>query len=163
MPEKIISDQGSNFKAYNNELQIISGEITKNRFLSDKGVNWTFCPIGDPHFNGYCERHLGILKTIMKKSVKNRLLTLDQLITVSSYAQAVFNERPLCVLDNSDSNFVPITPNTLVFGRNLRQFVHGAANSDKDDPDLQINKKTCSIMHKKTAQHFSSSSQNLDL
>ena len=149
VPEKIISDQGSNFKAYNNELQIISGEITKNRFLSDKGVTWTFCPIGDPHFNGYCERHLGILKTIMKKSVKNRLLTLDQLITVSSYAQAVFNERPLCVLDNSDTNFVPITPNTLVFGRNLRQFVHGAANSDKDDPDFQINKKTCSIMHKK--------------
>ena len=67
VPNKIISDQGSSFKAFNNELKIISGEITKNRFLSDKGVSWVFCPIGDPHFNGYCERHLGILKSIMKK------------------------------------------------------------------------------------------------
>ena len=149
VPEKIISDQGSNFRAFNNELKIISGEITKNKFLADKGVSWVFCPIGDPHFNGYCERHLGILKSIMKKSVKNRLLTLDQLMTVSSYAQAIFNERPLCVLDNNDCNIVPLTPNTLVYGRNLRQFVHGSGSSDEGDPDYQITKKSCTIMHKK--------------
>ena len=149
VPEKIISDQGSNFKAYNNELKLISGEITKNKFLADKGVSWVFCPIGDPHFNGYCERHLGILKSIMKKSVKNRLLTLDQLMTVAAYAQAVFNERPLCILDNGDANFVPLTPNSLVFGRNLRQFVHGSGDSDEGDPNFVITKKSCEVMHKK--------------
>ena len=149
VPEKIVSDQGSNFKAFNNELKVISGEITKYKFLSDKGVSWVFCPIGDPHFNGYCERHLGILKSIMKKSVKNRLLTLDQLMTVASYAQAVFNERPLCVMDNNDINFVPLTPNTLVYGRNLRQFAHGSYRGDEGDPDYSITKESCVIMHKK--------------
>ena len=85
----------------------------------------------------------------MKKAVKNRLLTLDQLITVASYAQALFNERPLCVLDGSDPEFVPITPNTLVFGRNLRLFAHGAGSSDEYDPDFQVSAKSLSVMHKK--------------
>ena len=77
------------------------------------------------------------------------LLTLDQLITVSSYAQAVFNERPLCVVDNSDENIVPLTPNSLVYGRNLPQFVHNSGNSDEADPNYEITKKSCTIMHNK--------------
>ena len=85
----------------------------------------------------------------MKKSVRNRLLTLDQLMTVSSYATAIFNKRPLCVLDNNDPNIVPLTPNSLVYGRNLRQFVHSSDSSDENDPDYEITKRSCTIMHKK--------------
>ena len=148
VPDKIISDHGSNFKAYDNQLKLINA-TKENSFLVDKEIEWVFCPIGDPHFNGFCERHLGILKSIMRKAVKNRLLTLDQLITVGSYAQAVFNERPLCVLDNSDPNIVPLTPNSLVYGRNLPQFVHGSGSSDEADPDYGITKKSCTVMHNK--------------
>ena len=142
MPVKVISDHGSNFTAYNKELHIISREIKSNKFLAEQGIQWVFTPISDPHFNGHVERHLGILKTIMKKSVKIKLLTLDQLLTVASYAQAIFNERPLCALDNSDVNFVPITPNTLVFGRNLRQFVHESGDSDAADPEFILSHKS---------------------
>merc|ERR1712033_70142 len=75
-------------------------------------------------------------------------LTLDQLMTVSSYASAIFNERPLCVLDN-DPNVIALTPNFLVYGRNLRQFVRGSDSSDEVDPDYEISKKSCTVMHKK--------------
>ena len=149
VPKTVISDQGSNFKGYNQELKQISEEITKNRFLLDKGVTWLFTPINDPHFNGYCERHLGILKQIMKKSVRNRLLTLDQLITVACYAEGLFNERPLSILEGSDPEVVPITPNTLVFGRNLRQFAHGIADGDQGDPDYIPSRRSYNVMHKK--------------
>ena len=149
VPERILSDQGSNFKAYSNDLNTASREITINRYLVGKKITWEFLPIGDPHFNGYCERSLGILKSIMKKSVKNKLLTLDQLMTVASYAQAVFNERPLCVMDNGDPNVVPLTPNSLVYGRNLRQFVHGSEDSGEIDPEFLVSSKRCEVMHKK--------------
>ena len=111
-------------------------------------MTWLFTPINDPHFNGYCERHLGILKQIMKKSVRNRLLTLDQLITVACYAEGLFNERPLSILEGSDPEVVPITPNTLVFGRNLRQFAHGIADGDQGDPDYIPSRKSYNVMHK---------------
>ena len=116
--------------------------------LSDKGISWKYTPIGDPHFNGYCERHLGILKSIMKKAVKNRLLTLDQLHTVACYAESLFNERPLCVLDANDPSFVPITPNTLVYGQSLRHFAHRNGD-DSVDPDFRISAKSCEVMQKK--------------
>ena len=160
VPEKILSDHGSNFVAFNNELQLTSREITKNRFLVDKKISWEFLPIGDPHFNGYCERALGILKSIMKKAVKNKLLTLDQLMTVSSYAQAVFNERPLCVMDNGDPNVVPLTPNSLTLGRNLRQFAHSVPESDGADPDFPLPGAKCSAMSKKLRDTLASVQKN---
>ena len=117
--------------------------------MLDKGISWVWTPIGDPHFNGYCERHLGILKQIMSKSVKNRLLTLDQLVTIACYAEGLFNERPLSIMDAGDPECVPITPNTLVFGRNLRQFAHGVTNGDQGDPDYSPSNKSVAVMHKK--------------
>ena len=126
-----------------------SRNITSNKYLAENGIQWVFTPIGDAHFNGYAERHLGILKSIMRKSVKVKLLTLDQLLTVACYAQAIFNERPLCVLDNSDVDFVPLTPNTLVFGRNMRQFVHMPSDSEEADPEFVLSHKSCIVQHKK--------------
>ena len=146
--------------AFNNELQLTSGEITKNRFLVDKKISWEFLPIGYPHFNGYCERALGILKSIMKKAVKNKLLTLDQLMTVSSYAQAVFNERPLCVMDNGDPNVIPLTPNSLTLGRNLRQFAHSVTDSDDADPDFSLSSAKCISMNKKLRDTLASVHKN---
>ena len=149
IPSLVISDQGSNFKGYYNELTKISNDSVVKNFLSDKGISWKYTPIGDPHFNGLCERALGILKNIMKKAVKNRLLTLDQLHTVACYAESLFNERPLGVLDANDPNFVPVTPNTLVYGRSLRHFSHSNGNTDAGDPDFEISVKSCEVMQKR--------------
>ena len=30
------------------------------------GINWKWIPIEAPHFNGYCEGYLGMLKTFME-------------------------------------------------------------------------------------------------
>ena len=149
VPSQIVSDQGSNFKGYHAELIKISKELTVNKFVSTIGISWKWTPIGDPHFNGYCERHLGILKSIMKKAVKNRLLTLDQLHTVACYAETLFNERPLYISDANDPDCVPITPNYLVYGRSLRHFAHGNGDSDPGDPEFRMSTKSCEVMHKK--------------
>ena len=148
VPSMVISDHGSNFQGYQKELPSLNNKVVQN-FLEAKGISWRNTPMGDPHFNGYCERHLGILKSIMKKAIKNRLLTLDQLHTVACYAEGLFNERPLSVLDANDPNFVPITPNTLVYGRSLRHFDHSREDNDAKDPEFSLNTKSCEVMQKK--------------
>ena len=70
-------------------------------------------------------------------------------MTVTSYAQAIFNERPLCVVENGDANMVPLTPNSLTLGRNLKQFVHGPLDSDEADPDLSLPNAKCVTLHKR--------------
>ena len=149
VPEKLLSDHGSNFMAFSKELNMNPGEISLNRYLVNKKICWEFLPIGDPHFNGYCERALGVLKSIMRKGVGKKLLTLDQLMTVASYAQAVFNERPLCVMEGGDANIVPLTPNSIILGRNLRQFVHNESDCHETDQDFVPTSKKCFEMNKK--------------
>ena len=149
VPEKLLSDHGSNFMAFSKELQMNPGEISLSRYLVEKKISWEFLPIGDPHFNGYCERALGILKSVMKKAVAKKLLTLDQLMTTASYAQAVFNERPLCVVEVGDANVVPLTPNSITIGRNLRQFVHSKPVSDDADTDFNPSSAKCLELNKK--------------
>ena len=66
--------------------------------------------------------------------------------TAAAYAEAVFNERPLHVLLDSDPDYIPITPNLLVFGRNLRLLGHDMLELNLKDPDFKTNNKNLNIM-----------------
>ena len=138
VPKRLISDQGSNFKGFNKELKSIADNSITLNYLSDTDIEWKWTPIGDPHFNGFVERHLGILKSIMKKSIGNKILTKDSLATIACYAESLFNERPLCIMDAGDPDFLPITPNMLNYGRSLRHFNHDAECIDLNDPDFVL-------------------------
>ena len=87
-----------------------------------------------------------MIKAIIRKSVGKKILTKSQFLTVATYAQAVFNERPLQVMPISEPNFVPVTPNMLVYGRNLRQFRHDLVDIDLNDPDFSLKYKDLSVM-----------------
>ena len=65
---------------------------------------------------------------------------------MATYAQAVFNERPLQVMPMSEPNFVPVTPNMLVYGRNLRQFSHDLVDIDLNDPEFSLKNKDFNVM-----------------
>ena len=142
VPKRLVSDQGSNFKGFNKELKLIADSSIVHNYLTDTGIEWKWIPIGDPHFNGYVERHLGILKSVMKKSIGNKILSQDSLRTIACYAESLFNERPLCIMDANDPDFIPITPNMLNYGRSLRHFNHDAESIDLNDPEFVINHKS---------------------
>ena len=76
--------------------------------------------------------------------------------TASAYAEAVFNERPLHVMVDSDPDYVPITPNLLVFGRNLRLLGHDMLEINLKDPDFKLNNKNLNIMALKLRDTLSS-------
>ena len=147
-PRFFHSDQGSNFKGYSEELKKISKSEIFQNFCKDQGIQWVWTPIGAPHMNGLVERYLGMLKTLMKKAMGKKKMTISQLETVATYAQSIFNERPLTMLNSSDEDFIAITPNMLVFGRNLRHFSHNLTEIDLNDPDFRVG-KDLSVMARK--------------
>ena len=68
------------------------------------------------------------------------MINLDEFATVVAYAECLFNERPLCELVN-DPDFLPITPNLLVYGHSHRHFNHSLSDLDLNDPNFKINSK----------------------
>ena len=148
VPHLLVSDHGANFTGYSSELQSLAEDSTLESFLFQKGIQWKFTPIGAPHFNGYCERSISLLKSVIRKSIRNRVLSRDQLLTVACYAESCFNERPLCIMD-SDVDFVPITPNMLVYGKSLRQFAHSVSEIQLNDPDFEVSGKKLTVMARK--------------
>ena len=98
--------------------------ITTRDSYIQQGINWKWVPTSAPTFNGYAERSVGLIKGVLKRSIGEKILYFSQLRTAATYAEAVFNERPLHVITNTDPDYVPITPNLLIFGRNLRMLSH---------------------------------------
>ena len=148
MPAVLISDHGSNFKGFESELKQLSEDPALESFLYEKGLLWRWTPIGAPHMNGYVERHLAILKSVIRRVLKNRVLSKDQLLTIACYSESLFNERPLCVMD-SDVDLVPLTPNMLVYGRDLRRYSHNVSDIDLNDPDFCVSRKSLTVMAQK--------------
>merc|ERR1711888_354703 len=102
VPSLLLSDNGSNFKGYFPELKKISDLITTRGSLVQQGIQWKWVPSSAPTFNGYAERSLGLIKGVLKRSIGKKILSFSQLRTAAAYAEAVFNERPLHVLLDSD-------------------------------------------------------------
>ena len=63
---------------------------------------------------------MNAFKTVIKRSIGQSLLTLDEFSTVCAYAEASCNDRPLYYVSRQDTGTFPLTPNMLIYGRNLR-------------------------------------------
>ena len=149
IPSMLLSDHGSNFRGYESELKALAFDLSLENHMFSKGIVWRWTPVGAPHFNGYVERQIGIIKSIMRKSIKSRVLSMDQLLTVACYAECMFNERPIAMMDADDVDFVPITPNSLIYGRSLPHFAHDVSEVDLNDPDFRVNNKSLNVMARK--------------
>ena len=134
------------FKGYYKELKALSEDPALESFLYENGLLWRWTPIGAPHFNGYVEQQLAILKSVIRRVLRNRVLSKDQLLTIACYSESLFNERPLCIMD-SDVDLVPLTPNMLVYGRDLRRFSHGVSDIDLNDLDFCVSRRQCATLH----------------
>ena len=101
-----------------------------------------------------------LIKGVLKKSIGKKILSFSQLRTAATYAEAVFNERPLHVITNTDPDYVPITPNLLIFGRNLRMLSHDMMDINLNDPDFKLNNKNLNIMALKLRDTLASIRKN---
>ena len=142
-PTKIISDRATYFVKSSAILGEKLGEefcnaVAKN--LSRQGIFWQFNPAASPHMGGHFERLIGLVKSIMKRTIGRSLMEKTEFVTLTKEAACVANSRILGI-DNPSSHRdrLPITPNHLVYGREISPLPYGEGNLDEEeDPSYDL-------------------------
>ncbi|CAJ0606425.1 unnamed protein product [Cylicocyclus nassatus] len=116
VPEKIISDNGTNFLL--SEL-ILSNNVNNDDsdhlsfFLAEHRITWYFIPPASPWMGGIWERMVGLVKRAMQKTIGRRKLTDKLLQTPLCEIESIVNSRPLTHTGEDDPSFQVLRPSGL--------------------------------------------------
>ncbi|XP_050066298.1 uncharacterized protein LOC126555420 [Aphis gossypii] len=113
-PDKIWSDNGTNFVGANRELTTYTRGIQS--LSAAEGINWHFNPPSTPHFGGIWESCVKSAKHHLSRIVKDAHLTLSELQTLLCQIEACLNSRPLSPLSSSPDDLEPLTPAHFLIG-----------------------------------------------
>lgn len=118
-PAEIISDQGTNFKGADRELQTAFKELEPQlqQQLANYQVDFKFNPPNAPHFGGAWEREIRSIKSALQVAVGAQSLSEDVLHTILVEVEGILNSKPLGYVSADVANPDPITPNMLLMGR----------------------------------------------
>ena len=116
-PEKVISDNGSNFIGAKREITNLinrwkSGdeEAQKlNNICTQYTIQWTFSTPLAPHHNGVVESMVKSVKSSINKVVKESVLSEEEYRTVFAEVSACINSRPVWPSSDGDVEQPPIT------------------------------------------------------
>ena len=91
---------------------------------------------------------IALFKNVLKRYIGNNLLSLDEFHTVVAYSESTCNDRPLYYVSRQDAHTHPLTPNMLIFRKNIRQYSVSSGALDVNDPDYTFGtvghlNKTC--------------------
>lgn len=118
----LYSDCGTTFIGAQKELQALYNR-SKNSLpddlsttLNNEGTTWHFIPPASPHFGGLWEAGVKSTKHHLKRVMKDRLLTYEELTTLLCQIESVLNSRPLCPLSNDPTDLNVLTPAHFIFG-----------------------------------------------
>ncbi|XP_028296698.1 uncharacterized protein LOC114458488 [Gouania willdenowi] len=129
-PFEIISDQGTNFRGGNRELQeaFKAMEPQLQEKLSEQSITFHFNPPHAPHFGGAWEREIRSVKSALQVVLQGQSVSEDLLHTVLIEVEGILNSKPLGYVSSDIADIDPITPNMLLMGRrdaSLPQAVYG--------------------------------------
>ena len=117
----MISDNGTNF---------ISHDV--QNFMANRGTLWKFNIEKAPWYGGFFERLVRSVKRCLRKSIENAKLNYEELLTVLKEVENILNNRPLTYL-YTEENVDPLTPNKLIYGRDLNRTVTPSYLSDEEN------------------------------
>ena len=80
---------------------------------------------------GFFERLIGVMKTVLRKTFPKKIPDIDAFHTSITITEGLVNNRPIHFVLAGD-DIMPLTPNYLLFGRNLN------LNSNIIMPDLDF-------------------------
>jgi len=110
VPQFIISDHAKTFKTAGNLLKtVIEHDVVQNYFLN-KNIYFSNIPIYQPNYGGTWERMVGVVKKVMFKSLRQKVLTYDEFLTLLSDAEVIINNRPL-FYNNAAQDIEIVSPN----------------------------------------------------
>ncbi|XP_030828101.1 uncharacterized protein LOC115919169 [Strongylocentrotus purpuratus] len=137
-PEKILSDNGTNFKGAYRELKEGLDKLNSKKvdlFLMQKGIAWEFNPPGASHMGGAWERMIRSIRRILGSLLKQQLVNDETLTTLMTEVEAILNARPLTQLSLDPRDEEPLTPNHLLLLRKNPSLPPGTFT--KEDSYLQ--------------------------
>lgn len=126
VPQTIASDNGTNFvgarRTLNEFLQLFRTQQNRDHIVrrcSDEGIEFRFIPPRSPHFGGIWEAAVKSLKTHLYRTLKNALVSAEQMQTLLSQVEACLNSRPLTQLSSDPDQLDVLTPGHFLIHRPL--------------------------------------------
>ncbi|XP_077374847.1 uncharacterized protein LOC144017311 [Festucalex cinctus] len=118
-PAELRSDQGTNFKGGERELQEAFANMTPTlqQQLASQKIKFNFNPPAAPHFGGVWEREICSVKTALYTCVGAQPVHEDVLLTVLLEVESILNSKPLGYVSADAADADPVTPNSLLMGR----------------------------------------------
>ena len=125
VPEKIRSDNGTNFVGGNKELQESiqrwnEDHKTKENLLI-RDIKWEFNPPAASHMGGVWERQIRTVRKVLNAILRDQVLDDERLSTVFCEVESIVNNRPLTPVSDDPKDLKPLTPNDLLqLGKGLK-------------------------------------------
>ena len=119
-PEKVISDNGTNFVGAERELRELIQSLDQTRIADDaanKGIKWSWNPPLGSHFGGVFESLIKVAKKTLKVIVGNAGLSDDELQTAIKEVEALMNSRPLSYEGTDPRDEPVLTPSHFLIGQ----------------------------------------------
>ncbi|XP_054752108.2 uncharacterized protein LOC129257739 [Lytechinus pictus] len=116
-PEKIFSDNGTNFRGAEKELRENLEKVNQREvenILHQKGIEWSFNPPTASHMGGVWERMIRSTRKILKGLLNEQVVSDEVLSTAMAEVEAILNARPLTQLSMDAHDQEPLTPNHLL-------------------------------------------------
>ena len=119
-PQKVFSDNGTNFvaadKELSDEIQAINTKKLKDDMLLE-AIEWNFNPPHAPHMGGAWERLIRSVKGILRHLIGERLLNDEELVSFLCETEKILNDRPLTRMGSDPRDPTPLTPSHLLLLR----------------------------------------------
>lgn len=115
-PSELLSDQGTNFKGGERELQEALSPTLQTQ-LAREQIQFKFYPPSSPHFGGAWEREIRSIKSALNATLQNQSTTEEVLMTVLIELEGILNSEPLSYVSTDVADPNPVTLNLLLMGR----------------------------------------------
>jgi hypothetical protein len=73
-------------------------------------IIWEFNPPSAPHFGGLWEVGVKSVKTHLRRTIGEQILTFQELYTLLTQIEAVLNSRPLWAISSDPNDLTALTP-----------------------------------------------------
>ena len=116
-PEKIFSDNGTNFTSGEKELSESIASWNQQKLHTrclQQNIEWHFNPPYASHMGGVWERLVKSIKQILKSLVKEQLLTDEALLTFMAETERILNDRPITQISDDVRDPLPLSPGQLL-------------------------------------------------
>ena len=137
LPKIMVSDNATTYVAAAKEIEFLTKSPTLQEKLNSYGTTWKFIPKRAPWYGGFWERLIGLTKNCIKKVLGKAFVSLQVLETVVTEVEAILNDRPLTYVSSDPTDYEPLTPSNLLYGRRIKTLPYTGTIDDKNEHSVK--------------------------